>query len=240
MLAQFREWGWDARIETYDVLFPTPKERLLELVAPTQFKATLEEPAVAVDPTSGQKAEQLPTYNAYSIDGDVTAPLVYVNYGRPEDYEELDAARRLGEGRDRHRALRRIVARHQAEDRGRARRRRLPDLLRSARRRLLRATRCFPTVRCATRTACSAAASMDLPMYPGDPLTPGIGAPCRARSGCDRQGRADADEDPGAADLLWRRAAAAGGDAAAAWRRRPGAARCRSRIDSGPGRRRCI
>ena len=72
------------------MLFPTPKERLIELVAPTHFKAVLEEPAVAVDPTSGQKAEQLPTYNAYSIDGDVTAPLVYVNYGRPEDYEELD------------------------------------------------------------------------------------------------------------------------------------------------------
>ena len=90
MLAKFREWGWDARIETYDVLFPTPKERLIELVAPTHFKAVMEEPAVAVDPTSGQKAEQLPTYNVYSIDGDVTASLVYVNYGRPEDYEELD------------------------------------------------------------------------------------------------------------------------------------------------------
>ena len=60
------------------------------MVAPTRFTAVLDEPAVAVDPTSGQKAEQLPTYNAYSIDGDVTAPLVYVNYGRPEDYEELD------------------------------------------------------------------------------------------------------------------------------------------------------
>jgi N-acetylated-alpha-linked acidic dipeptidase len=93
MLAKFKEWGWDARIETYDVLFPTPKERLIELVAPTHFKAAMEEPAVAVDPTSGQKTEQLPTYNVYSIDGDVTAPLVYVNYGRPEDYEELD---RLG------------------------------------------------------------------------------------------------------------------------------------------------
>jgi N-acetylated-alpha-linked acidic dipeptidase len=92
MLAKFKEWGWDARIEQYDVLFPTPKERLLEMTAPTRFKATLEEPVVAVDPTSNQKSEQLPTYNAYSIDGDVTGPLVYVNYGRPEDYEELDAA----------------------------------------------------------------------------------------------------------------------------------------------------
>jgi N-acetylated-alpha-linked acidic dipeptidase len=93
LLARFREWGWEARIETFDVLFPTPKERLVEMVAPTRFRLALEEPAVPVDPTSGQKAEQLPTYNAYSIDGDVTGPLVYVNYGLPEDYEQLD---RLG------------------------------------------------------------------------------------------------------------------------------------------------
>ncbi|MFN7916288.1 MAG: M28 family metallopeptidase [Vicinamibacterales bacterium] len=92
MLARFREWGWDAQIETYDVLFPTPKERVLELTAPTKFTAKLEEPVVAVDPTSNQKSEQLPTYNAYSIDGDVTGPLVFVNYGRPEDYDELEAA----------------------------------------------------------------------------------------------------------------------------------------------------
>jgi N-acetylated-alpha-linked acidic dipeptidase len=93
ILARFGEWGWDARIETFDVLFPTPKERLVEMIEPTQFRLALEEPAVAVDPTSGLKAEQLPTYNAYSTDGDVTGPLVYVNYGVPEDYEQLD---RLG------------------------------------------------------------------------------------------------------------------------------------------------
>ena len=60
------------------------------MTAPTRFTAMLEEPPVPVDPTSGQKAEQLPTYNAYSIDGDVTGPLVYVNYGRPVDYEVLE------------------------------------------------------------------------------------------------------------------------------------------------------
>jgi N-acetylated-alpha-linked acidic dipeptidase len=90
MAARFKEWGWEARIETYEVLFPTPKERVVEMVAPTSFKAALREPALAVDPTSGQTAEQLPGYNAYSIDGDVTGPLVYVNYGRPSDYEELE------------------------------------------------------------------------------------------------------------------------------------------------------
>src|SRR6202789_3092677 len=93
ILAHFKEWGLDAHIERFDVLFPTPKVRVLEMVAPTKLTAKLEEPAVAVDPTSNQKSEQLPTYNAYSIDGDVTAPLVFVNYGLPEDYEKLD---RLG------------------------------------------------------------------------------------------------------------------------------------------------
>jgi N-acetylated-alpha-linked acidic dipeptidase len=93
MLARFKEWGFDAHIETFDVLFPTPKERVLELLEPTKFHAKLQEPVLAVDPTSNQTSEQLPTYNAYSIDGDVTAPLVYVNYGNRDDYEQLD---RLG------------------------------------------------------------------------------------------------------------------------------------------------
>ena len=93
ILARFKEWGLDAHIETFDVLFPTPKVRIVEMVAPTKFTAKLDEPALAIDPTSNQKSEQLPTYNAYSIDGDVTAPLVFVNYGLPEDYEKLD---RLG------------------------------------------------------------------------------------------------------------------------------------------------
>src|SRR6202451_412752 len=93
ILAHFKEWGLDAHIERFDVLFPTPKIRVLEMVAPTKFTAKLEEPALAIDPTSNQKSEQLPTYNAYSIDGDVTAPLIFVNYGLPEDYEKLD---RLG------------------------------------------------------------------------------------------------------------------------------------------------
>ena len=93
ILSKFKEWGWDAKIETFLVLFPTPKERVLEMVAPTHFTAKLQEPAVSGDPTSNQQNEQLPSYNAYSIDGDVTAPLVFVNYGLPKDYEQLE---RLG------------------------------------------------------------------------------------------------------------------------------------------------
>src|SRR5262249_40782695 len=83
ILAKFKEYGWDAAIEQFGVLFPTPKGGRVELIGPSKFIAKLEEPTVPADPTAGQKAEQLPTYNAYSIDGDVTAPLVYVNYGRP-------------------------------------------------------------------------------------------------------------------------------------------------------------
>ena len=97
--AKFKEFGLDTHIESYDVLFPTPKERLVELLecsgasgsdCQTKFTAKLEEPSLPEDPTSNQKSEQLPTFNAYSRDGDVTAPLVYVNYGIPEDYEQLE------------------------------------------------------------------------------------------------------------------------------------------------------
>lgn len=90
LLSKFKEFGLDAHIETFSVLFPTPKERLVELVdGGPHFTAKLQEPALPEDPTSNQTAEQLPTYNAYSIDGDVTGQLVYVNYGLPEDYEVL-------------------------------------------------------------------------------------------------------------------------------------------------------
>lgn len=90
ILAQLKSWGLDAKIETFDALFPTPKERSLELLEPVKYKAKLEEPGLPIDPTSNQKSEQLPTYNAYSKDGDVTGPVVYVNYGSPADFEELE------------------------------------------------------------------------------------------------------------------------------------------------------
>ncbi len=86
----FTSWGYETTIEEFSALFPTPKERLLELVEPVKFTATLSEPALNEDSTSNQSNEQLPTYNAYSIDGDVTAELVYVNYGIPKDYDELE------------------------------------------------------------------------------------------------------------------------------------------------------
>ncbi|NDD62941.1 MAG: M28 family peptidase [Acidobacteria bacterium] len=91
MRDQFKEWGLEAAIEEYEVLFPTPRERIVELVAPVRFSATLREPELSEDPDSGD-SDQLPTYNAFSGDGDVTAPLVYVNYGVPADYEQLKKA----------------------------------------------------------------------------------------------------------------------------------------------------
>jgi N-acetylated-alpha-linked acidic dipeptidase len=93
LLAKFRAWGYEASIDTFQVLFPTPKERVVELLAPRKFAARLQEPVVPSDPTTNQRAEQLPSFNAYSRDGDVTAPLVYVNYGMPADYKQLE---RLG------------------------------------------------------------------------------------------------------------------------------------------------
>jgi N-acetylated-alpha-linked acidic dipeptidase len=85
---QFRAWGWDAQIETFDVLYPTLKQHSLELLAPTHFVAALKEPPIEGDGTSTQ-TDGLPPYHAYGGDGDVTAPLVYVNFGMPDDYKEL-------------------------------------------------------------------------------------------------------------------------------------------------------
>jgi N-acetylated-alpha-linked acidic dipeptidase len=89
MLAKFREWGWDAHIETFDVLYPTPKKVALKLLGSQPFTAALKEPAIAGDATSGIQDGALPPYNVYGADGDVTAELVYANYGMPDDYKEL-------------------------------------------------------------------------------------------------------------------------------------------------------
>ncbi len=175
LLAQLKSYGLDAKIEQFEALFPTPKSRKLELLGPAKFTAKLEEPTLAVDPTSGQKDEQLPTYNAYSKDGDVTAPLVYVNYGAPSDYEQLDAMgvsvkgaiviARYGET---WRGIKpKVAAEHGAvgciiysdpKDDGYARGDSYPDgPMRPA-------------------EGAQRGSVMDMPVYPGDPQTPGIGA----------------------------------------------------------------
>ncbi len=175
IVSQFKEWGLDAKIETYDVLFPTPKERALELVEPARFTAKLEEPTVAGDPTSSQHAEQLPSYNAYSIDGDVTAPLVYVNYGVPEDYEALD---RLGvsvKG-----AI--VIARYGGSWRGikpkvAAEHGAIGCLIYSdPRDDGYYQGETFPNGPFRPVDGVQRGSVMDMPIYPGDPLTPGVGA----------------------------------------------------------------
>ncbi len=175
ILGQLKSWGLDAQIEQFDVLFPTPKERVLELVAPTHYTAKLQEPPVAVDPTSSQQNEQLPTYNAYSIDGDVTGPLVYVNYGLPKDYEELD---RLGVsvkgaiviaryGNSWRGIKPKVAAEHGAigciiysdpRDDGYFQ----DDV--------------FPEGPMRNENGVQRGSVLDMPTYPGDPLTPGVGA----------------------------------------------------------------
>jgi N-acetylated-alpha-linked acidic dipeptidase len=88
ILSQFTSWGLKASIESFEALMPYPTERVVELVAPERYELTLREPAVPQDKDSTD-AGGLPTFNAYSADGDVTADLVYVNFGTPEDYEQL-------------------------------------------------------------------------------------------------------------------------------------------------------
>jgi N-acetylated-alpha-linked acidic dipeptidase len=180
ILGRLKQWGLDAKIETYDVLFPTPKERALELVAPMRFTAKLEEPTVTGDSTSSQHNEQLPTYNAYSIDGDVTGPLVYVNYGVPEDYEQLE---RLGvsvKG-----AI--VIARYGSSWRGIK-----PKVAAEH-----GAVGCliysdphedgyfrgldYPAGPFRPKDGVQRGSVMDMPIYPGDPLTPGVGATPGAR-----------------------------------------------------------
>jgi N-acetylated-alpha-linked acidic dipeptidase len=180
ILAQYKQWGWDAHIEEFQVLFPTPKLRLLEMVAPTPFTAALEEPAVAVDPTSAQKDEQLPTYNAYSPDGDVTAPLVYVNYGLVADYQELArhgvsvkgaiVIARYGESwrgikpklAAEHGAIGCIIYSDPADD-GYG-----PQAV-------------FPKGPMRPPGGVQRGSVLDAPLYPGDPLTPGVGATKEAK-----------------------------------------------------------
>ena len=173
--AQFASYGFDARIERFDVLFPTPKVRVLELVAPTKFVARLEEPALREDPTSGQKSEQLPTYNAYSGDGDVTAPLVYVNYGVPADYEQLEQRGISVKG-----AI--VIARYGGSWRGikpkvAYEHGAVGALIYSDPRDDGYAEgETYPAGPYRPKDGVQRGSVVDMPTYPGDPLTPGVGA----------------------------------------------------------------
>ena len=173
--AKLKSWGLDAKIENFDVLFPTPKDRLVEMVEPTKFTAKLQEPAIAIDPTSNQQSEQLPVYHAYSIDGEATAPLVYVNYGIPDDYEQLA---RLGisvQG-----AI--VIARYGGSWRGikpkvAAEHGAVACIIYSdPRDDGYGSNDVFPEGPERPRDGAQRGSVMDMPLYPGDPLTPGVGA----------------------------------------------------------------
>ncbi|MES1241855.1 MAG: transferrin receptor-like dimerization domain-containing protein [Acidobacteriota bacterium] len=175
MLGLLRSWGWDAKIEEFQVLFPTPKLRRLEMLAPVKFTAALQETAVEGDSTSGQTAEQLPTYNAYSIDGDVTGELVYVNYGVPADYEEL--ARR---GVDVKGKI--VIARYGGSWRGikpkvAAEHGAVGCLIYSDPRDdgYFRGDP-YPKGGFRPEQGAQRGSVMDMPVHPGDPLTPGVGS----------------------------------------------------------------
>jgi N-acetylated-alpha-linked acidic dipeptidase len=180
ILSKFKEWGLDARIETFHVLFPTPKERAVEMLEPSRFTAKLQEPAVAADPTSAQHSEQLPTYHAYSADGDVTGRLVYVNYGVPEDYRVLE---RLGvsvKG-----AI--VIARYGVSWRGikpkvAAEHGAVGCIIYSdPREDGYFQGEVFPHGPWRPPDGVQRGSVMDMPLYPGDPLTPGTGATANAK-----------------------------------------------------------
>src|SRR5579883_2831289 len=182
----FKSWGYDTKIETYYPLFPTPKTRLLEMTAPQRFTAKLEEPKVEGDRTSGIRENNLPVYHAYSTDGDVTGELVYVNYGLPDDYKKLKemgvdvkgkiVLARYGESwrgikpkvAAENGAIGCIIYSDPADD-GYAR----GDV--------------YPKGGYRPADSAQRGSVMDMPVYPGDPLTPGVAATDPKRSPDPRQ-----------------------------------------------------
>lgn len=172
--ALLKSWGYETEIETFYPLFPTPKTRLLEMISPGRYTARLVEPPVEGDATSAQ-TDGLPVYNSYSADGDVTGQLVYVNYGVPADYERLAKmgidvkgkiviARYFGSWRGikpkvaaEHGAIGCIIYSDPKEDgyfNG--------DV--------------YPKGGYRPPFSAQRGSVLDMPVYPGDPLTPGIGA----------------------------------------------------------------
>lgn len=173
--AQFRSWGYETEIEEFNVLLPTPKTRVLEMTAPEKFTARLVEPPLKEDSTSNQTAEQLPVYNAYSVDGDVTGQLVYVNYGVPKDYEALEERGIDVKGKI-------VIARYGGSWRG------IKPKVAAER----GAVGCiiysdprndgyfqgdvYPKGAWRNEHGAQRGSVADMPLYPGDPLTPGVGA----------------------------------------------------------------
>ena len=178
--SMFKSWGYDTSIEEFQVLFPTPKKRVVEMVAPERFTLKLAEPGLPQDRTSGQADEQLPTYNAYSTDGDVTGDLVYVNYGVPADYDQLERRGVDVKGKI-------VIARYGGSWRGIK-----PKVAAEH-----GAIGCiiysdprddgyfqgdvYPKGAYRSENGAQRGSVMDMPVHPGDPLTPGVGATASAK-----------------------------------------------------------
>lgn len=174
-LQKFRDWGWDAKIETFRVLYPTPLKVSLELTGRSSFKATLTERPIPGDATSARTKDQLPAYVAFQGDGDVTAPVVYVNYGMPDDYKVLErmgvdvrgkiVIARYGQG---WRGLKPKLA----QDHGA-----LGCIIYSDPRDDGYSTDDpYPKGAARPEQGFQRGSVADMPLYPGDPLTPGYGA----------------------------------------------------------------
>jgi N-acetylated-alpha-linked acidic dipeptidase len=178
--AQFRSWGYDVEIEEYEVLMPTPKERELELVAPTSFKAGLTEETLAEDPSSARRETLLPPYNAFSVDGDVEAELVFVNYGSPADYEVLERYGIDVKGKI-------VIAKYGQTWRG------IKPKLAGEKGAIgtiiysdpaddgYGAGDVYPAGPFKNDSGVQRGSVVDMPTYPGDVLTPGVGATSKAR-----------------------------------------------------------
>ncbi|MCH8333457.1 M28 family peptidase, partial [Candidatus Sumerlaeota bacterium] len=172
---KFESWGYETEIEVFHVLFPTPKTRLLEMIEPTAFRAALAEPTLPEDATSAQHDEQLPSYNAYSVDGDVTGELVYVHYGVPEDYETLKEHGVDVKGKI-------VIARYGGSWRGikpkvAAENGAIACIIYSdPRDDGFYQGDVYPEGAYRNETGVQRGSVMDMPLFPGDPLTPGRGA----------------------------------------------------------------
>jgi len=172
---KFRSWGFETRIDTYHVMFPTPRERMVELVSPNRYVLKLEEPEVEGDRTSGITQDLLPTYNAYSADGDVEGEVVYVNYGIPADYDELARHGISVEGKI-------ALARYGGSWRGikpkvAAQHGAIATLIYSdPRDDGYFQGDVYPDGPYRMAQSAQRGSVEDMPQYPGDPLTPGVGA----------------------------------------------------------------
>jgi N-acetylated-alpha-linked acidic dipeptidase len=175
ILNMFKSWGWDAHIETFWVLYPTPISEKLELVAPNHFEATLQEPPIPGDSSATATEPALPAYVAYQGDGDVTAGLVYVNYGMQDDYKTLQ---RLGVGVKGKIAIARYGAGWRglkpklAQDHGAIGCLIYSDPAKDG----YSIDSVYPAGPMRPPDGVQRGSVADMLLYPGDPLTPGVGA----------------------------------------------------------------